>query len=69
MMFKTRTKPMYIRFRLSEIQEKKLIECHKCHGVKCSYTLYAQQLFNTALNAMYYDTQVRNGKIERSRKK
>lgn len=60
-----RTKPRVIRFRLSEVQLQKLIECYESHNIKCSMNLYAQQLFNVALNAMHYDTKVKQGKIKR----
>lgn len=64
-MYRPRTRPIIIRFRLSENQERKLVECHEAHNIKCSLNLYAQQLFNTALNAMFYDCLVRSGKIKR----
>lgn len=59
-----RKRQMIIRFRLSEVQEQKLIDCYECKKAKCSLNLYAQQLFNTALNA-YCDALVKSGKINR----
>lgn len=60
----TRIRQMIIRFRLSEVQEQKLIDCYNCKKPNCSLNLYAQQLFNIGLNA-YYDALIKNGKINR----